>query len=277
MNTVKKPPVAVALHDLSSFGRCALTVICPTLSAMGVQVCPVPTALLSTHTGGFEGFCFEDTTPFMEGALTHFKSLGVPFDAVYSGFLGSENQIDTVEKYLDTYKNAIKLVDPVLGDDGKLYSTVTDSLVCGMKRLCEKADIITPNVTEAAFLLSEDPDTELTSDKLDNWLDRLSENKRSVIITGVRANGISNVGYDKSTDTKFTVSSKLVQDTYPGTGDIFASVLLGNVINGRSLEQAAKNAAAFTAKCIAETHALPEERRNGVALEFCLKDLFERE
>ena len=94
MNTVKKPPVAVALHDLSSFGRCALTVICPTLSAMGVQVCPVPTALLSTHTGGFEGFCFEDTTPFMEGALSHFKSLHIPFDAVYSGFLGSENQMN---------------------------------------------------------------------------------------------------------------------------------------------------------------------------------------
>lgn len=274
MNISKKPPVAVALHDLSSFGRCALTVICPALSAMGVQVCPVPTALLSTHTGGFEGFCFEDTTPFMEGALSHFKSLNITFDAVYSGFLGSEDQIETVEKYLDSFPNAVKLVDPVLGDDGKLYSTVTDSLVSGMKRLCEKADIITPNITEAAFLLSEDPNVVPTQDKLSDWLDRLSQNKRSVVITGVPYNGISNMGYDRETNTKFTVSSELVCDKYPGTGDIFASVLLGNVMNGLSLKSASQKAAAFTAKCITQTKALPEERRNGVSIEFCLKDLF---
>lgn len=275
MEQVEKLPVAVALHDFSSFGRCALTVICPTLSVMGVQVCPVPTALLSTHTGGFTGFCFEDTSLFMSGALPHFKQLGLVFDAVYSGFLGNVDQIHTVEDYLDAYPKALKLVDPVLGDDGKLYSTITDELVEGMSRLCRKADVITPNLTEAAFLLRETPREDLSAATLDDWLDRLSEGKRSVVITGVPQNGISNVGYDHTTGERFTVSSPMAGERYPGTGDIFASVLLGGLLKGHTLRESTVKAADFTEFCILRTASTAASRRNGVALESCLRALLE--
>ena len=268
-------PLAAALHDLSSFGRCALTVIIPTLSAMGVQTCPVPTALLSTHTGGFEGFVFEETTDFMLGALRHFRELNLKFDAVYSGFFGNVRQTDIVGLYFDRYSDAIKLADPVLGDDGKLYSTVTGELVEGMRRLCQKADIITPNVTEAAFLLGEEPNPDPGAPRIDSWLERLSGGKRSVVITGVHSNGVSNEGFDAATGERFTVSSPLCVEKYPGTGDIFASVLLGGLLNGLSLREASRKAAEFTYYCIRSTAAEPEKRRNGVALEACLNKLME--
>ena len=269
----KHPPVTLALHDLSSFGRCALTVICPTLSAMGVQVCPVPTALLSTHTGGFEGFCFTDTTAFMENALDHFCSLGLSFDAVYSGFLGSGEQIKTVKAYFDTYPDAVKLVDPVLGDDGRLYATVTDELVRGMRSLCKQADLITPNLTEAAFLLGESPRETLSEGEKTDWLARLSEKKRSVVITGLPEHGITNLVYDHTTGETFSVSSPLAGECYPGTGDLFASVLLGALLNGKTLYDSVVKASSFTEQCIRETHASPADRRNGVNLETCLSSL----
>jgi len=274
--TNNQPPVAVALHDLSSFGRCALTVICPTLSAMGVQVCPVPTALLSTHTGGFSGFCFQETTSFMEGALSHFQQLKLSFSAVYSGFLGNEKQIDTVEAYLDAFPEALSLVDPVLGDDGKLYATVTPELVTGMRRLCRKADLITPNLTEAAFLLGEKPRQTLTEDEKTAWLSRLSEGKRSVVITGLPENGITNLVYDHKSNETFSVSSPLRGEQYPGTGDIFAAVLLGALLSGETLKESVVKASSFTERCIAATHALSSERRNGVALEACLSLLSQK-
>ncbi len=273
MEQTNKLPAAIALHDLSTFGRCALTVICPTLSVMGVQVCPVPTALLSTHTGGFTGFCMEDTSPFMTDALTHFQSLNLSFDAVYSGFLGSVEQIGTVERYLEAYPYALKLVDPVLGDDGILYTTVTEDLVTGMAHLCEKADVITPNITEAAFLLGEEAVDNPSEETVKNWLDRLSRKDRSVVITGIPHHGISNMGYDSKTGETFTVSSPIVGGRYPGTGDVFASVLLGSLLKGYTLKGATVKASDFTEYCIRQTPWDGAKRRNGVALETCLPAL----
>ena len=148
------PPKVAAIHDLSCFGRCALTVIIPTLSALGSQTVPIPTALLSTHTGGFENMFFADLSREMDEISNHFSSLGMEFDAVYSGFLGSEAQIGRVSSFIDKFakKGAPILVDPVMGDDGVLYSTYTKELGMGMRQLVQKADIITPNYTEACFL-----------------------------------------------------------------------------------------------------------------------------
>ena len=141
-------PTALALHDLSCFGKCALTVIIPTLSAMGVQTVPIPTAFLSTHTGGFEGFYFEDLTPAMDKIADHLQDVGVEADAVYTGFLGSEEQISTVMGIIDRFGKSdgegnkpLVLVDPVMGDDGRLYSTYNEEMVEGVKKLCEKADV----------------------------------------------------------------------------------------------------------------------------------------
>lgn len=148
-------PRVAAIHDMSGFGRCSLTVAIPVLSAMGVQCCPLPTAFLSTHTGGFTGFTFLDMTEEMPKVAAHWQELALRFHAIYSGFLASERQIGIVSDFIRTFRRSDTLVviDPVMGDDGKAYQTYTSALCSGMTHLAELADVITPNLTEAAFLL----------------------------------------------------------------------------------------------------------------------------
>ncbi len=148
-------PRVAAIHDLSGFGRCSLTVAIPILSAMGLQCCPLPTAFLSTHTGGFEGFTFLDMTEEMPRVAAHWKSLDLRFQAIYSGFLGSVRQIDIVENFIREFRreDTVVVVDPVMGDHGEVYQTYTSAMCAGMARLAELADVITPNLTEAALLL----------------------------------------------------------------------------------------------------------------------------
>ena len=147
-----------AIHDLSGFGRASLTAIIPILSSMGVQVCPLPTAILSNHTGGFDTFSFVDFTDHMQDYIDHWKELNIDFDCIYSGFLGSERQIEIVSGFIDDFgtKDNMVVIDPVLGDNGNLYSTMDQGLVEGMKHLVTKADIITPNFTEVSLLLGEE-------------------------------------------------------------------------------------------------------------------------
>ena len=147
-----------AIHDLSGFGRASLTAIIPILSSMGVQVCPLPTAILSNHTGGFDTFSFVDFTDHMQDYIDHWKELKIDFDCIYSGFLGSERQIEIVSGFIDDFgtKDNMVVIDPVLGDNGNLYSTMDQGLVEGMKHLVTKADIITPNFTEVSLLLGEE-------------------------------------------------------------------------------------------------------------------------
>ena len=151
-------PRVAAIHDMSGFGRCSLTVAIPILSAMGIQCCPLPTAFLSTHTGGFEGFTFLDMTDELPKVAAHWKSLGLEFQAVYSGFLGSERQIAIVEDFLREFRGAdtAAVIDPVMGDHGEVYQTYTPAMCAGMARLAELADVIVPNLTEAAVLLGEE-------------------------------------------------------------------------------------------------------------------------
>ena len=151
-------PRAAVIHDLSGFGRCSLTEVIPILSVMGVQCCPLPTAFLSTHTGGFTGFTFLDMTEELPKAAAHWKSLDLKFQAIYSGFLGSERQIGIVADFIRQFRgpDTLVVVDPVMGDDGKPYQTYTPAMCAGMERLAELADVITPNLTEAAFLLGRD-------------------------------------------------------------------------------------------------------------------------
>ena len=148
-------PRIAAIHDLSGFGRCSLTVALPILSAMGAQCCPLPTAFLSTHTGGFQDFTFLDMTDEMTRAAAHWKSLDLRFDAIYSGFLGSARQIGVVEEFFYDFRqpNTLTVVDPVMGDHGMVYKTYTTEMCDGMARLALLADVITPNLTEAALLL----------------------------------------------------------------------------------------------------------------------------
>ena len=266
-----------AIHDMSCFGRCALTVIIPLLSAMGHQVVPIPTALLSTHTGGFEDPYFMDLSDQMLKIVEHFEQLDVKFDAIYSGFLGSARQIHIVEDIIDRFGgNGPVLVDPVMGDDGKLYSTYTDELVRGMTQLCRKADIITPNLTEAHLLTGIDipeviPDataaTELALALCCHMKHNLGVNK--IVITGIHFG--DRVGNAVMVDGEVRlISMPRLERSFPGTGEVFTSTLLGEIVRGRSLYDAAEAAQEFTYKVIKHSQSSPEPTRNGVLLEECL-------
>ncbi len=287
------PPRVAALHDLSCMGRCALTVILPTLSAMGCQVVPVPTALLSTHTGGFTDLHFRDLTDDMEEIAAHFSRLGLTFRSIYTGFLGSERQIETVLHFLNAFadkpdksgQRPLVLVDPVMGDDGELYSTYTNELMLGMRRLCRHADLLTPNLTEACFLTDTPyrdtahmPKAEALAfaEELLCKLEALTHGK--LVVTGLHLEDgtLANLGKDAHGE-RFCVCRPLQRISYPGTGDIFASVLLGELLRGKSFASACENAADFCVELIADTAKMNTPTRNGVALESHLYKLLENE
>jgi len=280
-------PRIAALHDLSCFGRCALTVIAPTLSSMGYQVVPIPTCLLSTHTGGFTDIYFEDTTEQMRRIIDHFDALGLKFDAIYTGFLGSSEQIELVGDFIDRFadENTLVLVDPVMGDDGKLYSTYTEELMLGMRRLCEKATLITPNLTEACFLCGEDYiNTEnMSRDELESWAaricDRLSPlGAKQTVITGMPAKGGELAVYGRNADGAYSsfYCFKRSPKNYPGTGDLFASVLLGELLRGVGFDKAIHSAADFTHRVMDYSAQYDTPNRDGVSFEPFLGELFQR-
>ncbi len=272
-NPIKK---VIAVHDLSGFGRCSFSVIIPTLSALGVQVCPLPTAVLSTHTGGYDGFTFRDLTEDVVPYFDHLMSLGTEFDAFYSGFLGNAEQIEQVEYMIGKSKGMTVLVDPVMGEDGELYSTYNAEMMHGMKRLIKNADIITPNVTEAAFLTDEEPKKEYTKEDIEKTVRRLSRLTRgNVVVTGIEGDRSVNCAFtsDGGITVGFT-SNKRVGRQYPGTGDIFASVLLGKHLNGSGFEESIKASSSFVRSVMEYSVQFDYPEREGVLLEAKLSELF---
>ncbi len=268
MNGCKR---VAAIQDLSGLGRCSLTVIIPTLSAMGVQVCPIPTAVLSAHTG-YSEFVIRDLTDFIHPALEHYKRMGTEFDCIYSGFLASAEQIDHCLEFFDAYPNALKVVDPVMGDDGKSYATYTGELCKRMGELVAVADIITPNITEAAILLGEDyPSSPLGSSDARSWLVRLSEQgAKTVVITSVNlaGGGMHTIGYDKATGSFWKIRNDYVKGAhYSGTGDIFTSVLIGSLLKGDSLPIAMNRATAFSELNVKITYSYQQPWTEGLMLE----------
>lgn len=262
-----------AIHDLSGVGRCSLSVILPTMSAQGIQVCPVPTAILSTHTGGFGDVVLRDLTDYISPALDHYKRLDYKFDCVYSGFLASKEQIDHCLGFFEYYKDALKVVDPVMADNGKPYKTCTAELCSRMGELAAIADIITPNITEAAMLLGENPlQADTSMQKIKSYLVRLSElGPKIVVITSVFSDGRTyNVGYDRDHSKFWRIPYNLINAHYPGTGDVFASVLTGSILRGDSLPIAMNRATAFLERAIKTTYSYSTDTREGIMLESCL-------
>lgn len=262
-----------AIHDLSGIGRCSLSVILPTLSAQGIQVCPVPTAILSAHTGGFGDVVLRDLTDYISPALEHYKHLGWEFDCVYSGFLASTEQIDHCLEFFECYKNSLKVVDPVMADHGKPYKTCGAELRSRMGELAAVADVITPNITEAAMLLGENPvQPDVSMHKIKSFLVRLSEiGPKIVVITSVFSDGKAyNVGYDRDHSKFWKVPYNVVNASYPGTGDVFASVLTGSLLRGDSLPIAMNRATAFLELAIKTTYSYSTDPREGIMLESCL-------
>ncbi|MBU2700839.1 pyridoxine kinase [Sporomusaceae bacterium BoRhaA] len=272
-------PRVAAIQDISCLGRCSLTVIMPILSAMGIQVCPLPTAVFSTHLGGFGRPACCDFTDYMESFVQHWQQQGMTFDCIYSGFLASEQQIDIVERTMNVFSanHPFVLVDPVMGDGGKLYTTYTKHMQERMKQLVAKADVITPNYTEACFLLGE-PYDEAVCDlgKMTDWLARLSDlGPERVVITGIfiSQEKLLTLGYDQKNAAVYQVFSDYIPAKYPGTGDVFASVLLGSLLRGASLPCAMEQAADFVAEAIRVTLAFNTPPREGILLETILSRL----
>ncbi len=266
-------PRVAAIHDMSGFGRCSLTVAIPVLSAMGVQCCPLPTAFLSTHTGGLTGFTFLDMTEEMPKVAAHWQELDLRFHAIYSGFLASERQIGIVSDFIRTFRRSDTLVviDPVMGDDGKAYQTYTSALCSGMAHLAELADVITPNLTEAAFLLGR-PYDQLPQEEagLQELVRELGlHGRRSVVLTGVSLSPgkTGAMCFDAKTSRTETVQVDMIAHPLLGTGDIFASVLTGALVRGDTLFSAAAQAADFVRACAVHTAAQDLPLREGVDFE----------
>lgn len=263
----------LAVHDISCIGRCSLTVALPILSAAGIETSVLPTAVLSTHTGNFKDYTFRDLTDDINPISNHWQSLGITFESIFTGYLGSYKQITLVEELFDKFstENTFIMVDPVMGDNGKLYSNLTNDFAVGFRKLCSKADVITPNLTEASLLL-DIPFCNLGYSKeyIQDILIKLSElGPKQVVLTGVSFadNQLGCAVYDSRTKETDYIFEEKVEGFYHGTGDVFSSSLLAALINGFSLSSAAAAAVGFTAGAIRRTKRLGAETRYGVNFE----------
>jgi len=270
-------PAAACINDLSGIGRASLTVAIPVLSAMGVQCCPLPTAILSAQTG-FKHYSFVDFTPYMREYYEKWQCEQMPFDALYTGFLGSAEQIAVVREIAANMpEKAFVLVDPVMADNGKVYATYTEEMCRGMRELVCIADIVTPNITEACLLT----DAPYTGEALDrDTALRLCRGvaalgPQTVVLTGVRTaeTTIASCLYRAREDTRSVIEKPLSTGRYPGTGDLFASVLCGALLRGDALEAAVDLAAGFVAHTTSYTFEKGADPRHGVLFEHCLKEL----
>ncbi len=268
----------LALHDLSGFGRSSLVPIIAVLSAAGHQCVPLPTAVFSTHTA-IPGWVTTDLTGAMPGTIDQYDALGLRFEVIYAGFLGSADQIDCVREAANRLKTAdgLTLIDPVMGDNGKVYDTYTAEMCTRMRELCAIADIITPNTTEAAILLDRDPRTKPQSaEEAWEWLRALRAHYGAqVVLTGLDfEQGKVGSGCLSVQDGALSLHRR-IDRYYPGTGDLFASAMLGALLNGVSLAAACEQAGEYVKDCIAYTMAQQTDPMHGVQFEKLLYRLID--
>lgn len=268
-----------AIHDLSGIGRTSLMAVIPILSTMGFNVCPLPTAILSNHSQ-YPDFSFLDLTEEMPRIIDQWEKLGVTFDAIYTGYMGSPRQIEIVCGFIERFRTAdmLVVVDPVLGDNGHLYSKMTQEMVEEMQRLACRADVLTPNLTEAFALLDRPYKTDCTTEELKDLIAELSEmGPDTVIITGVPVPGQSGltsvIARSKSDLRTWKVTCPYLPAHYPGTGDSFTSVITGSLLQGDSLPIALDRAAQFILQGIRSTFGYRMDNRDGILLERVLPNL----
>lgn len=272
-------PRLAAIHDLSCFGRAALTVVIPILSTMGIQVCPLPTAVFSTH-GAFPGYKCIDLTEQLQALIDHWKAIGIEFDAIYSGFLNSARQIDMISNFIQDFlrEDRLIVIDPVLGDDGKLYGVTGHDMVEKMQAYIRLAHVITPNLTEAALLLDTSYKPDIRERELKEWCLRLTEKgPQIIIITSVPVlhaeNQTAAIAYSCRDRRFWKVCSEYIPTKFPGTGDAFTSVITGSLLQGNSLPMALDRAVQFVSKAIRVTFDHNSPIREGVLLERVLQHL----
>lgn len=265
-------PRLAMINDIAGFGRCSTTVSLPVISIMKVQVCPVPTSVLSNHLG-FPLCHFDDYTSHMRDYIKVWNELGLTFDGLYCGFLGNEEQIDIVREFVEMFRPPLFLLDPVMGDHGRAYSSITETHVQKMKKLLPLADIITPNITEACLLTGTPwKDGEWTMQELSGlceWLASLCLKDSvgaSIVITGIRQ-GDSLVNFLWNDGVYTTVSTPIAGASRPGTGDIFASILAADAVRGETLLSSVQKAANFVGLCIAGSEKAGTPVQEGVVFE----------
>ena len=267
----------MSIQDISCLGKCSLTVALPIISAMGIETAIVPIAVLSTHTN-FDNFTFRDLTDDLIPIKNHWLKEGFKFDAIYTGYLGSKEQVDIVSEYFDAFKTKDNyiIVDPAMADNGEMYSGFTPDFALKMTALCSRADIILPNITEASLMLgAKYPGEDADVDTIKSMLLQLSKlGSKNVVITGVKTNPgqLGFVGYNSNEDSFFCYSTKEVPIKSHGTGDVFASALLSGLLNNFSLSESAQIAVNFTADSIRRTYNVKTDYRFGVNFEQCIPD-----
>lgn len=267
-------PRLAMINDMAGFGRCSTTVSLPVISVMEVQVCPVPTSILSNHLG-FPVCHFDDYTHHMREYLDAWKKLGLTFDGLYCGFLGSAEQFTIVEEFLNGFRPELFLLDPVMGDHGKAYSTITQEHCLYMKKLIRHADILTPNITEAC-LLTDTPykDRYWTDYELYELCGKLSQMcPGKIVITGIR-NSSSILNYIWESGNRSTCITPITGNSRPGTGDLFASILIADALHHADFSSSVKKAADFVAMCIRGSEEAGVPIQEGVIFEKYLKNLF---
>lgn len=259
MQKPHEPKKVLCIHDLSGAGRCSLAVIMPVLAVMGLQPVALPTVVLSTHTGGLGEPARLDCSAYGEAALEHYRALGMQFDCIYTGYLGGEAQVEVAARAFDLWPEAHKVVDPVMGDNGRPYSTVTPELIDAVRGLCRRADLILPNYTEAHLLLGRPmPETAPDDAAAQALADELAAVVPSAVVTGLPLGkyiGCAGGGRDR-----FVVKKLHIDRSFPGTGDLYGAVLIGSLIEGNALSAAADNAAEFVSLSIQRTPAAQDAR-----------------
>ncbi len=246
----------LTVQDISCVGQCSLTVALPIISACGIETCVLPSAVLSTHTAGFSGYTFTDLTEDIPKINAHWVKENILFDAIYTGYLGSEKQISYVCDLFSSVcnKNGLKIVDPAMADNGKLYPGFDKNFVASMRTLASKADYIVPNITEACMLTDIEYKTEYSREYIDSLLSALiSLGCKNVILTGVSyAQGRTGVVVFENGEYSY-YEHEFLPNSCHGTGDIYASAFVGALVRGKSAFDSAKIAADYTLECIKAT------------------------
>jgi len=264
----------MTVQDISCVGKCSLTVALPIISAAGVEAGVLPTAVLSTHTA-FPKFTFKDLTDEITPIKNTLEELEIDFDAIYTGYLGSFLQIELVENFIDTFKknDTFVLIDPVMADNGKLYSGFTPEFAARMAKLCAKADLVLPNLTEASFMLDIPYNPEYDEAYIKDILKKLTGlGCPRAALTGIsfEADKIGVYSYDSVTDSYFYYANEKLPVSYHGTGDTYASAALGAIMRNISVEESLAIAVDFTLECMKKTEADPTHRFYGVNFESAL-------
>ena len=270
----------VTIQDISCVGKCSLTVALPIISAMGIETAVIPTAVLSTHTA-FKNFTYRDLTGDLPKIAKHWKQEKFDFDGIYTGYLGSIEQIDILKEFFKQFKtpNNFIFIDPVMADNGKLYAGFDENFVKEMKELCKMADIIVPNLTEASYMLGKEYKENYNEQEIKDILIELSNlGPQYIVLTGVsfKNNELGVMSYNKKTNEFFTYFKEKIPAKYHGTGDIFASTLFGAITNNNTLEEGLKIAVDYVWETINDTYKTNKKDLYGVNFETKIPYLIDR-